>query len=210
MPVGSTLLAASSLPGLRVISFSHKTEGFEGRGPSFLLPCRALQLRGRGGQGGEGPPHQLREGPRATRCPALLLLLLWGPGPAEPTCLRAQQGAGGFAGIPRAASSRSAPCAGQVPSHPSETSPPGEGLSPSCTWVKTSRSLFPDFSVRVRERQPPPCCWEERKDARGSVRRQHSRPPSRGSELGLSGTARKRRWWCVGLALPAEAGPNPP
>lgn len=87
---------------------------------------------------------------------------------------------------------------------------PVKGFPLLAPGLKPPGPFFLTFRSERGNDSPPPCCWEERKDARGSVRRQHSRPPSRGAELGLSGTAGKRRWWCVGLALPAEAGPNPP
>lgn len=59
VPVRSTLLAASSLPGIVLIYFSHGPRDLRGGGcpfSFFFFPCRALKLCKRGGEwkGGEG------------------------------------------------------------------------------------------------------------------------------------------------------------
>lgn len=171
MPVGSTLLAASSLPGLVVISFSHRPRDLRGGGRPFC--CLAVLCNSAGGEGREG------KGPRKnfTRVPAPPGALpssccCYGvPDPQSPRvpvpskglgALLASQGQRALAllhvqgkSLPTGAKPRS--LVKGSPLLAPGLKPPG--FNPRCLLP----SLFPDFSVRARERQPPVLLGKKRR-----------------------------------------------
>lgn len=111
VPVRSTLRAASSLPGLPVLYFSHRPRDLRGGGrPSPASQCFGSSAGGEGGESREGHLWDFGRVPAALPAPGAPDLQNWGWGLVAPT---GQQ------------LSACSPCAGESPSHQSTLQPGG-------------------------------------------------------------------------------------